>query len=224
MKKMFLAAAASASLLVSLSSCSPEIKIKANADESVEISFRTGFSKSASMTIKSIAGIPEDKPLFEPSDMSTFLLNAGATGVGARTPSETEVEASGTIKKLGSSAFRATDILSLGTNSILDKKNGSSLSLTLGPKEIRKLYALLDDDSKAYLDTMMIPALIGEVMGESEYQLLLSAMYGPSFADELVNGNVTILLESPNGKKTKIAEKLGKILTATEEQKWSVEW
>ena len=70
---------------------------------------------------------------------------------------------------------------------------------------------------------MMIPALIGEKMSVPEYRELLASMYGPSFADEIVNGNLTINLSSPNGKKTLSKTiSLGEILTATEEKTWSI--
>jgi hypothetical protein len=60
-------------------------------------------------------------------------------------------------------------------------------------------------------------------MSVKEYRELLSSMYGPSFANEIVDGKLTINLSSPNGK-TKVEEtlNLGELLTANEEKSWSI--
>ena len=95
--------------------------------------------------------------------------------------------------------------------------------MALGPKQISAFYELLNEDGKSYLDLLMIPALIGEKMTTSEYRELLASMYGPSFADEIVNGKLSIQLVSPDGKKSLKKEiSLGELLTAENELIWSL--
>ncbi len=203
------------SLLVS---CTPEIKVKAKKDNSMDISFKTGFSEATSKSIKKLVGVKESDPLFSPADMVQLITEAGAVNVSAKMPTENDVQANGTIKSVKSTAFSATGILKQ------EDKNGKTVtSLTIGPDEIKNFYNLLDVNTQAYVDTMMIPCLIGEVMTKTDYKLLLSMMYGPTFAEELVEGNLNITLESADGKKQKFTEKLGDLLTMTSPKTWTIE-
>lgn len=196
-------------------SCSPKISVKALSNGAVDVSFGTGFSKATGETLRKIADIPSDSPIFSPNDMTSFLVNAGATNVSASTPSALEVEASGRLFA-EKNALSATKILS---------RTESSVSLTLGPEQIRSLYALLDEDTKSYFDMMMIPALAEETLELDEYRMILAAMYGQKFANELIDGVVLLELSSPDGKKTeRISEKLGVILTLTKEKTWKLDF
>ncbi len=199
---------------VALCSCSPKAIVKACADGSLDVSFKTGFSDATGATLRRIAGIPSGAPIFSPNDMTMFLLDAGATNVSATTPTAQEVEANGKIKDLSHNALASTGILSRKANAV---------TLTLGPNQIRTLYTLLDDETKSYFDMMMIPALLGETLSKDEYRMILSAMYGRAFSDELIDGEVLLELSSPDGKKTqRISEKLGDILTLEKEKSWTL--
>jgi len=107
---------------------------------------------------------------------------------------------------------------------ILSKKE-NSLTLSIGPSQISAFYELLNEDSKSYIDLLMIPALIGEKMSKAEYRDLLASMYGPSFADEIVDGKVKINLSSPDGRKSLKEEiSLGDLLTAEKELIWTIKY
>lgn len=187
-------------------SCLPQISIKAGADDDATIFFSTGFSESAAKTLQAISGVNSDSPLFNKEDVLLILKSAGAENTSVSIPSKTEIAATGTIRHISQSTLSKTGILT---------KTEKSLRLTLGPKQIAAFYDLLDDDAKSYLDLMMIPALISEKMTVSEYREILSSMYGPTFADEIVNGRLTIQLSSADGKKrTKNTLTLGELLTA----------
>ena len=70
---------------------------------------------------------------------------------------------------------------------------------------------------------MMIPSLIGEKMSVTEYRELLASLYGPSFADEIVNGKLIISLSSPDGKRSlKETVSLGDLLCTSEEKSWKL--
>lgn len=213
--KRFLIFALSASVLSILASCSPSVSVRAKKGGSVDVSFKTGFSAETSASLKKIMGIPQSEPIFSSADMVQFLTEAGASSVSARVPSENEVSAGGSLKSPKNSALSATGILEMTEN---------SMSLKIGPEQIRKFYSLLDDNSKSYVDMMMIPALDGESYSVDEYKLMLSALYGPSLASEIADGKVSIELESPNGKKIRAAETLGNLLTLNQERVWKIEW
>lgn len=199
-----------------LCSCSPKVSVKALADGGVDVGFKTGFSKSTEKTLRKIARIPDKSPIFSPNDMTMVLLDAGATNVSAHTPSSREVEAFGTLSDVEHNALSATKIL---------KRTEKSVTLTLGPNQMRTLYTLLDDETKSYFDMMMIPAILGEELSVAEYRMILSAMYGKNFANELIDGEVVLELTSADGKKTqKITEKLGEILTLQNEKSWTLEY
>ena len=84
-----------------LASCTPEIKINANKDNSMDISFKTGFSEAASKSIKKLVGAKESDPLFSPADMVQLITEAGAVNVSAKMPTENDVDAQRGIAKNG---------------------------------------------------------------------------------------------------------------------------
>lgn len=197
-------------------SCTPQISVKATQNDGASISFKTGFSESAAKTLRSISGLPENGAIFSPQDIILVLTDAGINNATAATPSVTSLNASGTVPSVATSELCKAKLLSRTQN---------SLTLTIGPNQIQEIYNRLDDESKAYFDLMLIPCLIGEKMSVKQYEDLLSSMYGPTFANELVTGNLSILLESPDGKKTnKVSVTLGELLTLTTAKSWSVSW
>lgn len=214
MKRFFSIFAVSIASIFIFASCSPLISVKANSNNTIDVSFKTGFSAATSKTLKTIAGLQESDTLFHAGDMIQLLTEAGAFNVSAKIPSENEVQANGTLKDLKKTAFYSTGLIS----------NEAALTLTIGPEQITRFYNLLDENSKSYIDMMMIPCLIGEEMNSDDYRMLLSAMYGPTFANELVDGRVTVRLEAPNGKSTVINERLGDLLTSNKEMVWTLEY
>lgn len=196
--------------------CSPVITVNATNDGGAKFSFKTGFSKETTKTLRTISGVGENEQLFSAEYMEAILKEAGGENVAASVPSANEIETSALIKKIKESALGYTGVLS---------RTSKSLTLTIGPEQFLKFYNILTEDSKSYFDMLMIPALIGETMNAEEYRELLSSMYGPSFANELVDGKISITLTSPDGKKVKKATStLGEILTLREEKSWTVYW
>ena len=201
-------------LTLIFASCKPQISVKAGTTDEATILFSTGFSSATAKTLQAATGADPNAPLFNKDDVLLVLNSAGAVNTSATIPSPTEITTTGTLPNLSTHPLATTQLIT---------KNKNSLTLTLGPKQITAFYSLLTEDAKSYLDLMMIPALIGEKMTISEYRDLLASMYGPSFADEIVNGKLTIALSSPNGKKSiKETVSLGELLCATEEKSWSV--
>ena len=201
---------------VMFTSCLPQISIKAGKGDEATIFFSTGFSPATARTLQTAVGTDENTPLFNKNDILMVLNSAGATNTSASLPSPTEISTEGTLPELSKHPLSMTGLI---------KKTKKSLTLTLGAKQISAFYELLNDDAKSYLDLMMLPALIGEKMSKTEYRDLLASMYGPNFADEIVNGKLTIALSSPDGKKSvKKSVNLGELLTSEEEMSWSLEF
>lgn len=201
-------------LSVTLTSCLPQISVTAGAGDEAMIFFTTGFSQATAQTLQAATGADKDAPLFDKNDVLQLLESAGAVNASATLPSATEIAASGTLPALAQHPLSRAGLLTKGEK---------SLTLTLGPKQISAFYELLHEDAQAYFDLMMIPALIGEKLTTAEYRDLLASLYGPSFADEIVSGKLTIRLTSPGGKKTvKETVTLGELLCAAEEKSWTV--
>jgi len=195
-------------------SCKPQISVKALSENSADLSFSTGFSEEISKTIHSISGLDPQIPLFNKDDILVLLQNSGVTDVKASVPSPTEISTSGIF---------ATDTQIFSTGFLAISKN--SLSFTIGPDQLKNFYNSLNEDAKSFLDLMMIPCLIDETMSPAEYKELLASMYGPAFAEEIVDGSITIKLTSPDGKKQKKdTVKLGDLLTYTQAKSWEVKW
>ena len=212
--KIFLIFAISVSFI--FMSCLPQISVKADNNDEATILFSTGFSQATAKTLQAATGADPNAPLFNKDDVLLVLNSAGAINTSATIPSPTEIATTGTLPNLSNHPLATAELVT---------KTDKSLTLTLGPKQITAFYGLLSEDAKSYLDLMMIPALLGETMTVTEYRELLASMYGPAFADEIVNGKLTINLSSPNGKKTiKETVSLGELLCATEEKSWSLKF
>ena len=197
-------------------SCRPQISVRAGSGDDATIFFSTGFSEGIARTLKSMAGASADGPLFNKNDVISLLAEAGAANISASLPSPTEITATGTILSLTQNPLAKTGLL---------KKTEKSLTLAIGEKQITAFYGVLSDEAKSYFDLMMIPALIGEKMSVKEYRELLAAMYGPTFASEIVDGGITIQLASPDGRKTrKESLTLGELLTAEKELSWTLQF
>ena len=202
------------SLSLMFTSCLPQISVKAGKDDEATILFSTGFSDLTAKTLQNLAGADPNAPLFNKDDVIAVLNSAGAVNTSASLPKPTEITVTGLLPSLSKHQFSMAGLVS---------KTEKSLTVTIGPNQISAFYALLSDDAKSYLDLMMIPALIGDKMSVTEYRELLSSMYGPTFADEIVDGKLTIKLSSPDGKRQlKESITLGELLTSETERSWKI--
>ena len=204
------------SLSLVFTSCLPQISVKAGKADEATILFSTGFSDLTAKTLQNLAGADPNAPLFNKDDVIAVLNSAGAVNTSASLPKPTEITVTGLLPSLSKHQISMAGLIS---------KTEKSLVVTIGPNQISAFYSLLSDDAKSYLDLMMIPALIGDKMSVSEYRELLSSMYGPTFADEIVDGKLTINLSSPDGKqKLKETVTLGELLTAEKERSWKIDF
>lgn len=201
--------------------CSPQIVIQAKGADEATVAFSAGFSQATEQTLKSIVGAisgqaDDGVPLFTASDISALLQHAGLQNVTAATPDGTNIAASGKIPAVSQSALAAAGIIT---------RSQTSLTLTVGAKQFQSLYVLLDEESQAYFDLLMIPALTEETMTPAEYNDLLASVYGQTFAKEMTDGTCRMQLIAPDGKKSTTATlTVGELLTLSAEKSWSVQW
>ena len=220
LERLFVAACALCALVL-LAGCSPTLSVKAEGADGAAISFLTGFSDATARLVRSLlatvgADAGGDEPLFSAEDLRGVLEAGGFSKIDAKNVSSTTINASASYPNLRTGELAKTGILS---------RTATSLTLTLGPRQLWALYALSNEETQLYLELLMIPALSGDELTPAEYTSLLASLYGANFAGELAGGTLTLTLSSPDGKKrTSMKVTLGEILTLTEEKSWSITW
>ena len=211
-------------MLVCLS-CNPSLAIQAKGADGANVTFETGFSPLLEKTFKSMmqsvsgenaSPSTQDTALFSRENVISLMKAAGLMDVTASRPNSGRVTAKGSIGGISQSTLTKAGILFRTQN---------TLSLVMGPKQFQSLYAMLDEESQAYFDLMMIPSLNDDTMTIPQYEELLSSVYGQKFAEEITKGKLFITLSSPDGKKKSDFQlTLGEILTLADEKKWTVQW
>lgn len=201
-------------------SCAPELTVQASGVNGAEIAIKTTAQSDAlSELLSSLSGTEGSASgLFSASDIKTFLSGTGFENTDASVSPSGEIQARGT-----SADVRTGQLAQFG----LVTRTKNSLTLTVGTPQWKKIYESATEESRGYLDLLMIPALSDEAMSLSEYRSLLSSVYGPSIAREITDSPIVIFLAAPasfGGKKTKITTTLGALLIRTEEKSWSVQW
>lgn len=202
------------------SACAPRITVTASGADTAELAIAAGFSRAAEQTLTSIMGAiageaDADAPLFTANDLAAVLRRTGLQNVTASASGE-DIAAHGTIPRVSQSALAAAGILTMSEK---------SLALAFGPAQYQSLYDMTDEESQAYADLLMIPALSGETLTPAEYTDLLASMYGPSLAKELTESAFTVTIAAPDGKKSTTARlTLGELLTLPAEKRWMVKW
>lgn len=203
-------------------SCSPKISIQPKTDNQIFISFSTNFSNKGTKALKEIIGAVGDSEnsekveLLSSKELKLILENIGLQNVISSVSKENSINGSGYLQNINSNFFNKIGILNL-TN--------SSITFSLTPSKIQQFYDSLDEEGQGYLDLLMIPCLTGETSTVTEYQELLSSIYGKELADEIINGKMYINLISPDGSETnKIQINLGEVFTLSSDKTWSLNW
>lgn len=221
-KKRLSLAGIFAFVIILCSACSPALSIQANGTDGASISFKTGSSPVLEKTFKSmmqsVSGTETDSgaSIFNKETITTMMETAGLLNVITTAPDTGSILTKGNAAAISQGSLAKAGILT---------RTANSLSLALGPKQFQALYAMLDEESQAYFDLMMIPSLNEDTMTIPQYNDLLSSVYGQKFADEITTGTLSVQLSSPDGKKkAEFVTTLGEILTLSEEKNWTVRW
>lgn len=202
-------------------SCSPEIIVQAIGKDDAKLSFQTSFSAATEKTLKSMIGSvsgmkDENVPLVSTNDITLIMQSAGFEDITATAATQDKVGCEGKVHAVSEHSLSDSGVLS---------RTEKSLTLTFGPAQFQALYGMVTEEAQAYFDLLMIPALNDDEQSVAEYNELLASVYGQSFADEITNGNVSLRLRSPDGKKhTDVRISLGELLTLTKSKSWTVTW
>ena len=194
-----------------LAGCNSELKITVLPENNAQVEFRTDYSKTFKDTFSALTG-KNDSTVFSDQNLLNLLRQ-----LGTKSPHASQTGNSMQLKCICSttdSRFTGLDILT-----VKDK----TAVLTIGPEQIKNLYSQSDEETKSYLDLLMIPCLEDEIMTVPEYEELLASLYGKTFAKDLVSGRLKVELAFSGKKETCRAEiTIGELFTLTQAKTWQL--
>lgn len=176
-------------------SCTTEVTLTVQQDDSVAIQFEGGAGEAFSKMIASAAGMngeaASDGLLIDADSVSYELARAGFSEVLVNQKKGGFVQISMKDKKKDSYIF---------TSKILKAENGRLIP-ALSRKSLEDFYAYSDEQTRMILDLFLAPVFNDEEMSETEYLEMVGAFYGEGAAEEVSQSIVKINLISKDGKK-----------------------
>lgn len=182
-------------------SCTTEVSLTLQKDDSVDIRFEGGAGEAFTRMISSAAGLG-DGALIDTDSVSYELAKAGFSGVKVNQKKGTAVNISMTDKKQSSYIF---------TSKIVKAEKGK-LKAAITRKSLEDFYASSDEQTRMILDLFLAPVFNNEEMSESEYLEMLGAFYGEAAAREVGQSIVKINLISKDGSKETLNLSLSQLL------------
>jgi len=180
-------------LVFTASSCTTDITLTLNSDDSVDISFEGGAGAAFTNMILSAAGT--EGTGIDTEAVSYELTEAGFEDV--RILSEgSNVNISMTDKKQSSYIFTS------GIVETSDSKNPKALKAHITRKSLEDFYTSADEQTRMIMDLFLAPVFNNEYMSEVEYLEMLASFYGEAASKEVEESFVKITLIDKMGKKT----------------------
>ena len=212
----FLRIALAGTFLLLLLSCEAELNVQAYGEDGAKIAFKMNVSQRMLNIARELSG-SDDFEIFSESEIERAFKSAKTAG-----KEDGSIEAfSVSVKDGGVEASASVKTLASFDSIIKVERTANSLTLKMRPSEAKNIYTAENSD---YLDLLMIPTITNEVLSADEYNSLLSAIYGPSFASEITDGAIKINLLSPDGKSLSVSLTSGDVLTCLEEKTWTLTW
>ena len=168
-------------------SCSTEITLSLQKDDSVEISFEGGSGAAFTKMINSAAGVEE----LDTDSISYELAKTGFSDVKVNQ------------KKGGAVSISTRDLKKTSyifTSKIIKTEKGR-LKADITRKSLKDFYDSSDEQTRMILDLFLAPVFNDEEMSESEYIEMVGSFYGKPAADEISGSTVIINLISKDGSK-----------------------
>ena len=179
----------------SLISCTTEVTLTVQKDDSVAINFEGGAGYAFTKMLSSAAGVSAsgqaDAAVIDEAAVSYELARAGFDSVRIQQKKGGSVQISMNDKKQSSYIF---------TSGIIKSNNGR-LSAAISKKSLEDFYASADEQTRMILDLFLAPVFNDENMTEAEYLEMLASFYGKSAADEVSQSLVKINLISKDGSR-----------------------
>ncbi len=173
-------------------SCTTEVTLSVQADNSIAIKFDGGAGEAFSKMISSAAGMGgESENLIDTEEVSYELAKAGFSDVKINQKNGGAVSITMSDKKQTSYIF---------TSGIAKCEKGK-LSAVITRKSLEDFYASADEQTRMILDLFLAPVFNNEEMTEEEYLEIVASFYGAVAAKEVAGSFVKINLISKDGKK-----------------------
>ena len=188
-----------------LVSCTTEVTLSVQKDDSVEIHFEGGAGEAFTKMISSAAGVgmsADGASVIDTEAVSYELAKAGFSNVKAEQKAGGLVLINMSDKKSSSYIF---------TSGIIKSEKGK-LSAAITRKSLEDFYNSADEQTRMTLDLFLAPVFNNETMSEAEYLEMLGSFYGNGAADEVSKSVVKINLISKDGSKQTLKYPLSQIL------------
>ena len=188
-----------------LISCTTEVTLSVQKDDSVDIHFEGGAGEAFTKMITSAAGVgmsDDGAALVDTEAVSYELAKAGFSSVKVEEKTGGLVLIDMSDKKSSSYIF---------TSGII-KSEKEKLSAAITRKSLEEFYNSADEQTRMTLDLFLAPVFNNEIMSEEEYLEMLGSFYGDGAADEVSKSVVKINLLSKDGSKQTLKYPLSQLL------------
>ena len=188
-----------------LVSCTTEVTLSVQKDDSVDIHFEGGAGEAFTKMISSAAGVgmnADGAALVDTEAVSYELAKAGFSSVKVEQKTGGLVLIDMSDKKCSSYIF---------SSGIIKSEKGK-LSAAITRKSLEDFYNSADEQTRMTLDLFLAPVFNNETMSEEEYLEMLGSFYGDGAADEVSKSIVKINLVSKDGSKQTLKYPLSQLL------------
>lgn len=184
-----------------LVSCTSEITVKLNKDNSVNITLNAGAGDAFTKMLMNTTG---DNGAIDEKQVGFELAKAGFSDVNVKTYGKSDVKITMKDKTCSSYLFKS---------GMFTVKNGV-LSLEITPATLKEFYDSADEQTLNVLDLFLAPVFNDEKMSEEEYLEMVGAFYGSNASNEIRNSVVIINIENADGNISTFRLPLPQVLTA----------
>lgn len=217
-------------LFLSLSSCSPSLRLSINDSEGISYSFTAAVDDSIVETVRSFSGTQEDVPLFSARQIQDSLETAGFSDVEATLPSYASVCVSGDVVLASAGSPRTEDVLPLLPGALTftsvvadDGSVVKEVRLSMSRQTLGDVLDIIPPETAEYVDLLSAPVFTGEKMSASEYTELVAAVYGGVAAKALDSSRVSVEVTVPRRvRSAKVSAAGGKALVSSNSVVFSV--
>ena len=188
-----------------LVSCTTEVTLTVQKDDSVDIHFEGGAGDAFTKMISSAAGVgmaADGTNVVDTEAVSYELAKAGFYNV------KVEQKTGGLVLINMSDKNSSSYIFSSG----IIKSEKGKLSAAITRKGLEDFYNSADEQTRMTLDLFLAPVFNNETMSEAEYLEMLGSFYGEGAAQEVSQSVVKINLISKDGSKQTLKYPLSQLL------------
>lgn len=177
--------------------CTARLELAVSEQGDVAAEYSAGFGAAFRDSFSALMDTDSGR-LFDGAEIARLLTEAGFRNASVRTPDDFSLEASALLPGGAAvSASSAADLISQET----DAAGRRGVKIRFSAETMRKLYSVLPEEVRSYIDLFLAPVFTGEVMTDGEYTDILASLYGQALADELSSAELQIVLVSPSGRR-----------------------